>query len=494
MADEAAALLGDAQAAALLGDSVEEVYDRARSRALSPEKAQALRHARWCVYASQFLHKVAWGAYSVVSPFYLALFMSTAAAANVATAEWAAYSVGQVLCTSILGAATDQAGRRPVFVVCQATIFVVFLVLFWPNLYWWAVTGFVQGCFSCTWAVSITILIDCVSNGAPPGGDDDILLMRVFRKIATPAADETGEVRQELAVAVTALWFVAGAGQVCGYAVGYGLWALFPAWLAITSCGFFQLLGSLIVWAYLPETAPDASKTFDSNEAVEAARAAVQAQTQAVAMVLRDTRSTYLTASYVLQYFALTGVTNLCVFWGQAKYDWSAQSAAVYLAVFTISPGVGALIGSRLLYPSSLRYAKSIALMLFSAAVGCTLEGLASPTVSSAIGLSVFATAGGGVYPAILALLTPDVAPGKQGHLQGALYAIATLGSVAALGVYLALFNTTESFLDGAPIWLLSAAFFVFAAGFAYAAGERVAIERGQAKHPVTPPRRWAGA
>ena len=108
------------EAAALLGDSVEEAYDRARTSKLTPEKAQELRHARWCVYASQFLHKVAWGAYSVVSPFYLALFMSTAAAANVATAEWAAYSIGQVLCTPILGAATDQAGRRPVFVVCQA--------------------------------------------------------------------------------------------------------------------------------------------------------------------------------------------------------------------------------------------------------------------------------------------------------------------------------------------------------------------------------------
>ena len=131
--------------------------------------------------------------------------------------------------------------------------------------------------------------------------------------------------------------------------------------------------------------------------------------------------------------------------------------------------------------------------MLFSAAVGCVLEGLASPTVASAIGLSILATAGGGVYPAILALLTPDVAPGKQGHLQGALYAVATLGSVAALGIYLALFNTTETFLDGASIWLLSAAFFVFAAVFSYAAGERITVERGQAKHPVipgSPPRR----
>ena len=81
------------EAAALLGDSVEEAYDRARNNKLTPEKARELRHARWCVYASQFLHKVAWGAYSVVSPFYLALFMSTAAAANVATAEWAAYSI-----------------------------------------------------------------------------------------------------------------------------------------------------------------------------------------------------------------------------------------------------------------------------------------------------------------------------------------------------------------------------------------------------------------
>ena len=481
------------EAAALLGDSVEEAYDRARHNKLTPEKARELRHARWCVYASQFLHKVAWGAYSVVSPFYLALFMSTAAAANVATAEWAAYSIGQVLCTPILGAATDQAGRRPVFVVCQMLITIVFLVLFWPNLYWWAVTGFVQGCFSCTWAVSITILVDCVSNGAPPGGDDDILIMRLFRRIATPAAESLdGEVRQELAVAVTALWFVAGAGEVVGYGVGYGLWAILPSWLAIVSCGFFQLVGALIVYAYLPETAPS-SKPFSYAEALDSAWTAVQAQTQAVAMVLRDTRSTYLTASYVLQYFALTGVTDLCVFWGQAKYDWSSLDAAVYLAVFTISPGVGALIGSRLLYPSQLRYAKSIALMLFSAAVGCVLEGLASPTVASAIGLSILATAGGGVYPAILALLTPDVAPGKQGHLQGALYAIATLGSVAALGIYLALFNTTESFWDGAAIWLLSALFFVFAALFSYAAGERITVERGQAKHPVipgSPPRR----
>ena len=91
------------------------------------------------------------------------------------------------------------------------------------------------------------------------------------------------------------------------------------------------------------------------------------------------------------------------------------------------------------------------------------------------------------MYPAILALLTPDVAPGRQGHLQGALYAIATLGSVAALGIYLALFNTTETFLDGASIWLLSALFFCFAALFSYAAGERITVERGQSKHPVIP-------
>ena len=136
---------------------------------------------------------------------------------------------------------------------------------------------------------------------------------------------------------VTALWFVAGAGEVVELRVGYGLWAVLPSWLAIVSCGFFQLVGALIVYAYLPETAPSSKPALWRRWTQR--WSAVQAQTQAVAMVLRDTRSTYLTASYVLQYFALTGVTDLCVFWGQAKYDWSAQSAAVYLAVFTIGPG-----------------------------------------------------------------------------------------------------------------------------------------------------------
>ena len=156
-------------------------------------------------------------------------------------------------------------------------------------------------------------------------------------------------------------------------------------------------------------------------------------------------------------------------------------------------PGVGALIGSRLLYPSQLRYAKSIALMLFSAAVGCVLEGLASPTVASAIGLSILATAGGGVYPAIFALLTPDIAPGKQGHLQGALYAVATLGSVAALGIYLALFNTTETFWMVPVSGSCRRCSLFLRRPFSYAAGERITVERGQAKHPVipgSPPRR----
>ena len=91
---------------------------------------------------------MAWGAYSVVSPFYLALFMSPAAAANVATAEWAAYSIGQVLCTPILGAAAGLRGRRPKYSsACQMLITVVFLLLFWPNLYWWALTGFIRMLF-----------------------------------------------------------------------------------------------------------------------------------------------------------------------------------------------------------------------------------------------------------------------------------------------------------------------------------------------------------
>ena len=140
-----------------------------------------------------------------------------------------------------------------------------------------------------------------MSNGAPPGGDDDILIMRLFRRIATPASETLdGEVRQELAVAVTALWFVAGAGEVVGYGVGYGLWAVLPSWLAIVSCGFFQLVGALIVYAYLPETAPS-SKPFSYAEALDSAMDRGPGPNSGSRYgVARWTRSTYLTASYVL--------------------------------------------------------------------------------------------------------------------------------------------------------------------------------------------------
>ena len=193
-------------------------YDRARTRKLTPEKAQELRHARWCVYASQFLHKVALGRLlRSVALFYLALFIADAAAANVATAEWAAYSIGQVLCTPFLERPRIS-GKTPVFVVCAA-ITIVFLVLFWPNLYCQAITGFIQGCFSCVGRQYHNSGGSCVSERTRPAVKMIFLIMRLFRRIATPASETLdGEVRQELAVAVTALWFV-----VCQAPVGrYG--------------------------------------------------------------------------------------------------------------------------------------------------------------------------------------------------------------------------------------------------------------------------------
>ena len=51
------------EAAALLGDSVEEAYDRARTRKLTPEKA-GVETCALVRLREQFLHKVAWGAYS----------------------------------------------------------------------------------------------------------------------------------------------------------------------------------------------------------------------------------------------------------------------------------------------------------------------------------------------------------------------------------------------------------------------------------------------
>jgi hypothetical protein len=72
------------------------------------------------------------------------------------------------------------------------------------------------------------------------------------------------------------------------------------------------------------------------------------------------------------------------------------------------------------------------------------------PLVFVLLGLS---TSCFGLYPSITALLTTEVPLQVQGQLQGSLFALTTLGSVVALGLYLAVYT----YINPSAIWYLNA-------------------------------------
>ena len=150
--------------------------------------------------------------------------------------------------------------------------------------------------------------------------------------------------------------------------------------------------------------------------------------------------------------------------------------------IISVAPGVGSLVAMRALFPY-LGYARGLFLMLFVSAGACAGSAVA-PRGAAVAAAGFFATIGWGVYPSMTGLLTPEEDQEHQGHLQAALYALTTLGSMIALYGYLWLYtrfypdglkpNSAEMDRDYAAdmIWWVSAGLMLVAALAALAAGD----------------------
>merc|ERR1712097_120974 len=113
----------------------------------------------------------------------------------------------------------------------------------------------------------------------------------------------------------------------------------------------------------------------------------------------------------------MTGLLNIGIYWGQATFGWGIESGTVFTCLSIAAPFIGAVAASAALFPSSLRYARSVALgFLDDSAAALTLVPLA--------------TVGWGVFPTLTALLTPEASGDQQGHLQGALWATTNVGGL----------------------------------------------------------------
>ena len=206
----------------------------------------------------------------------------------------------------------------------------------------------------------------------------------------------------------------------------------------------------------------------------------------------RDRRSTLLLVTYFALYVVITGTIDVGLFWGEDKFGWTSDITTLYLIVLAVTPPVGAVFATRVLFPTKLGFSKSIALVFSCSAVSVVLGGIAQETTLVIVFISIGSLAWG-LYPSITALLTPDESHDQQGHLQGALFALTTLGSVLALGLYLLVYRLTQT--DEAPdssaakrdynfsaIWFLSAAWLALGALTAALAGDQPPSSRTSAR------------
>ena len=149
------------------------------------------------------------------------------------------------------------------------------------------------------------------------------------------------------------------------------------------------------------------------------------------------------------------------------------ESGTVFTCLSIAAPFFGAVVASAALFPSSLRYARSVALLLALSIVGSLAVGFLDDS-AAALTLVPLATVGWGVFPTLTALLTPEASGDQQGHLQGALWATTNVGGLVGLGLYLLVYNATAGAAPptGSAVWLLSAGGMAIAALCALAAGE----------------------
>ncbi|KAJ8612148.1 hypothetical protein CTAYLR_002468 [Chrysophaeum taylorii] len=458
-----------------------------------------LRAARMSVYLYEFLGSSGWGTYNVVYTYLLIRVggYSTGTAATFATLEWVAYAALQFLSNPFWGALSDRIGRRPVLLFATSVLIATFLMLCWPNGYWWIGVGILQGSVDSTWSTCNAIVVDCVMSGAYPGDKTDNCVVRFIRSVvsgdflqfdhvtmvhsceafllcgrdttadakvstAVPAGasywsltddDHPGlKIRKELSIAFTTVWVIAGLGTMFGFVLGLVFLRSTSLVIAMATAGVTLLPSLLYSAIFLPETSPLDKHNADVTVRAEVAES-FRVQAMAIKLIFATRRSTLLALAYFAIYFILTGIWDLGLFWGEALYSWAAETSTAFLVTITLAPSLGILSIQFFLVPN-FGHARGIAVLGMASTLGCVALALHPWGYNEVVIfiLVVLATVAWGAYPSLTALLTTNVEHGSQGHLQGSLFAFTTLGSLVALGTYLLVYQL----LGPRSIWAIS--------------------------------------
>lgn len=330
----------------------------------------------------------------------------------------ATYALLQFLASPLLGSLSDRFGRRPVLLVSLLGAAIDYLFMaFAPTLLLLWLGRLISGLSGASYTVASAYIADI---------SDDTNRSRNFGMIG----------------AGFGLGFILGP-SIGGMLAGYG-----PQY-AFLAAGAFNLLNFLFGLFVLPESLPVEKRRPITRAALDPLRS--------LGSILRLPSIGALVVVNTILHFGGHTHPSIWTLYTQHRYGWTAAQVGLSLTFVGVLNGItqGGLTGWLV-----KRFGERRVLVLgsFGQALAFTCFGLASePWMLYAVLCvsSLFWSVG----PAIQSLISREVAPERQGELQGALMSLVALTSVANPLIMTTLFSMTSNrssgfYLPGSPYLL----------------------------------------
>jgi len=354
-----------------------------------------------------------------------------------------AWALMQFLCSPVLGALSDQFGRRPVLLISMAGHGLDYVLMaLAPNLIWLFIGRVISGITAASFGTAYAYI-----------------------------ADVTGPEKRAQGFGLVGAAF--GVGFVLGPALGGLLGAVdprLPFWVAAA----FSLANAAYGYLLVPESLPP-----ERRMAFSLARAN---PVGSLKLLRRRPELLGLAGVNFLHQLAHASLPAIAVLYTSYRYGWSSQMMGLSLAAIGVMSG---LVQGTLIKPIVARIGERRTLLvgLLCGAVGFAIYGIATTTAGFWAGIPVMAL-WGIAGAATQAMMSQLVTPSEQGQLQGANSSIMAVAGLIGPGLFSLSF--AWSIANGPAARLPGFAFLLAAVLLVGAAALAWRVTRGNDRIPPT--------
>lgn len=449
----------------------------------APEDIDRLVRARECMHLWGMAIGVAMGIFVGLYSDFASdeISSNTKRASFLSTEAFMAYSAASFLMSPVFGVLGDSVGRRSLFLVSVGSTSVVGVVIGLVPIGFVFVTGAALiGCMSGTYALAYAYIVEYTLSTPRgyAGNDQETLLSRTCTALLRKTRTGQHSLQDDLTANFTVLW----AHALIGHVIGLILASVLEGWVglrwAMSFCGWVCVPVVALVYLTLEETK---NRTGHALPTCEDMLVAVAKAVMSPQLMASNTFLTKTGFAYFVLVTVYAGIIDVMLFWAEFKFAYYTNSAThqdELLFLLLLSAAVGVVFMNRFLF-KKLGIVTTISLVACWSAVAALALGFSQNVIYTI----VFAIMGGVAYglgPAVMSIMTPAIEPARQGHLQGALNAIAAAGYVVGPYAFDYVFKHTAdgNYEDGSHaarksieangLWFLAAACLLFVGGMVY--------------------------